>query len=136
MQPSSREMQGLNSLLNSSNSQIQMNDDNHFDPTSPHDDFLKQMLSNLPSSSSWTLDPNSNPKPLWDSNSDETNADNVPFQFEEQANLSSKFRNHQISDKAAALMLLMPQIPFDSSQNDVVDASSFKSPNPVSYITT
>lgn len=157
--------QGLNSLHNNNNnssinhpqSQIQMNDMNHHhfdDPTNSQDDFLKQMLSNLPpSSSSWnTLDPNSNnPKPLWDN----TNPDNVAFEpyDVERTTLASKFRNHQITDKAAALMLLMPrtasdsgllQMPlslgaaagdFDSSQNDVVDASSFKSPTSVSHKT-
>ncbi|TKY73108.1 Transcription factor bHLH66 [Spatholobus suberectus] len=84
MQPCSREMQGLNSLLNSSQislqdlhtaNQIQNSHMNHhhqqqlghatnphFDPTS-HDDFLDQMLS----SCSWPdLNPN---KPLWDPNS-------------------------------------------------------------------
>ncbi|WJX91284.1 hypothetical protein P8452_73083 [Trifolium repens] len=140
MQPCSREMQSLNSLFNSSSSeipiplqqnhsQIQINNNND---AFHNDDFLKQMLSNLPPSSPWTLDPN-NPKPLWDPNSDE----NVTFpNYDEQHNnLSSKFRNHQITDKsAAALMLLMPtaadsgllHMPpdFDSSQNDVVNASS------------
>ncbi|XP_058754157.1 bHLH transcription factor RHL1-like isoform X2 [Vicia villosa] len=138
MQPCSREMQSLNSLFNSSSPppqipiplqnhpQIQINNnDNTFQQ---QDDFLKQMLSNLPPSSPW----NNNPKPLWDPNSDET----LTFPYDEQTNLSSKFRNHQITDKttAAALMLLMPNaadsgllhLPadFDSSQNDVVNASS------------
>ncbi|XP_061375797.1 bHLH transcription factor RHL1-like [Gastrolobium bilobum] len=165
MQPCSREMQGLNSLLNSSQiplhnnnnnnnnnqQQIQMNHLNHFEPTS-HDDFLKQMLSNLPSSS-WTLD--LNPKPLWDinpsSNSDETppsDADNVAFPYDEQANLASKFQNHQISDKAAAALMLQQQLlmsrdsgllqmplslgggDLESNRNGVVDGSSFKSHAP------
>ncbi|CAK8572889.1 unnamed protein product [Lathyrus sativus] len=135
MQPCSREMQSLNSLFNSSSpppqipiplhnhTQIQINNDDTFQQ---QDDFLKQMLSDLPPSSPWN-----NPKPLWDPNSD----DNVTFPYDEQTNLSSKFRNHQITDKtAAALMLLIPSaadsgllhIPadFDSSQNDVVNASS------------
>ncbi|KAK2358973.1 basic helix-loop-helix (bHLH) DNA-binding superfamily protein [Trifolium repens] len=126
-------MQSLNSLFNSSSSeipiplqqnhsQIQINNNDAFH----NDDFLKQMLSNLPPSSPWTLDPN-NP------NSDE----NVTFPNydEHHNNLSSKFRNHQITDNsAAALMLLMPtaadsgllHMPadLDSSQNDVVNASS------------
>lgn len=149
MHPCSREMQSLNSLLNSppsqipiplqNHSQIQINHDTFHQSHNSHDDFLKQILSTLPSSSSWNnLDPtNSNPKPLWDSNSDETPlSDNVHFpNYDEHTNLASKFRNHQINDKAAALMLLrgadsgllqMPLNPadFDSSQNDVVDASS------------
>ncbi|KAK7265107.1 hypothetical protein RJT34_32723 [Clitoria ternatea] len=130
MQPCSREMQGVNSLLNQA--QIQMN--NNFDPAS-NDDFLKQILSNLPSSS-WTLDPN--PKPLWDAtNSDETTPDNVVYPYDDQSNLASKFRNHQISDKASALMLhqqllnISPNssllhIPLSTPN----DPSSFKSPTP------
>ncbi|CAI8611401.1 unnamed protein product [Vicia faba] len=134
MQPCSREMQSLNSLFNSCSSpppqipiplqnhpQIEINNDNTFQQ---QDDFLKQMLSNLPPSSPWN-----NAKPLWDPNSDEP----LTFPYDEQTNLSSKFRNHQITDKttAAALMLLMPtpadsgllHMPtdFDSSQNDVVN---------------
>ncbi|XP_003610348.2 bHLH transcription factor RHL1 isoform X2 [Medicago truncatula] len=144
MQPCSREMQSLNSLFNSSSSssseipiplqsqiQINNNNNNHNDTFNHHDDFLKQILStNLPPS--WnTLDPNHNKPLLWDPNSDE----NVTFpNYDEQHNnLASKFRNHQITDKtAAALMLLtadsggllhMPA-DFDSSQNDVVNTSS------------
>jgi len=141
MQPCSREMQSLNSLFNSSSSseipiplqnQIQINNNNNNNDAfnHHHDDFLKQILStNLPPS--WnTLDPNNKPL-LWDPNSDE----NVTFpNYDEQHNnLASKFRNHQITDKtAAALMLLtadsggllhMPA-DFDSSQNDVVNTSS------------
>ncbi|XP_014505734.1 transcription factor bHLH82 isoform X2 [Vigna radiata var. radiata] len=143
MQPCSREMQGANnnSLFNNGgNNQQQI----HFDATS-NEDFLKQMLSNLPSSSPWTLDPKHNP--LWDPNSDETTPENnVVFPYDlEQANLASKFRNHQITDdKASALMLQhhhqlllssaaanspLLQMPV-SSLNDVVHASSFKSPAP------
>lgn len=112
----------------------------HFDTTS-NDDFLKQMLSNLPSSS-WNLH--------------ETTPDNnVVFPYDvEQANLASKFRNHQITtdnDKASALMLhhhlllsssaaaansQLLHMPFDSSApNDVVDAPSFKSLTPVGCFT-
>ncbi|KAF1875716.1 hypothetical protein Lal_00006346 [Lupinus albus] len=94
------------------------------------DDFLKQILSTLPSSS-WSLDETSN----------------LPFpsSFDEQTNLSSKFQNHHItptSSNAAALSLMLHQqflmsrgtaADFDSSQNDVVDASSFKSPIPALF---
>ncbi|XP_047170528.1 bHLH transcription factor RHL1 isoform X1 [Vigna umbellata] len=137
MQPCSREMQGANN-----NSLFNNQQQIHFDATS-NEDFLKQMLSNLPSSSPWTLDPKHNP--LWDPNSDETTPENnVVFPYDlEQANLASKFRNHQITDdKASALMLQhhhqlllssaaanspILQMPV-SSLNDVVHASSFKSP--------
>ncbi|OIV99854.1 hypothetical protein TanjilG_26192 [Lupinus angustifolius] len=92
---------------------------NHLD-----DDFLKQILSTLPSSS-WSLDETTN----------------IPFpsSYDEQNNLNSKFQNHHItptSSNAAALSLMLHQQflmsrgtagDFDSSQNDVVDASSFKS---------
>ncbi|RDX82886.1 Transcription factor bHLH66, partial [Mucuna pruriens] len=172
MQPCSREMQGINSLLNSpqislqdlhTTNQIQNSHMNHqqqqlshatphFDPTS-HDDFLEQMLS----SCAWPdLNPN---KPLWDPNppnSDETtpsnNDNNVVFPYDEQTSLASKFRNHQISasttKNAAALMLhqqlLMSRapdsgllhMPLSLPGNDVVDASSFKSPNPVPHCYT
>ncbi|KAL1335220.1 hypothetical protein HN51_064151 [Arachis hypogaea] len=147
MQPCSREMQSLNSLFNNQQ-QIQM------DPaTSQEDDFIKQMLSTIPPPPppSWNLDHTPpNPKPYWLDN------DNVAFpNYDDPSTLASKFRNHQItansSSKAAAAALLLQQQllmtrglsgadsailhhMFDSSQNDVVDASSssFKSPNPTS----
>ncbi|KAK7291965.1 hypothetical protein RIF29_07544 [Crotalaria pallida] len=163
MQPistSSKEMQGLNSLLNSTNNSSQMN---HLD-----DDFLKQMLSTLPSSS-WSLDLNPNSDETShnniDNNNNNNNNNNAPFTSfdEQQASLASKFQNHQItpppnnSNKAAALSLMLHQqflmsragggasadsagllhMPlslnagdFESSPNDVVDPSSFKSPIP------
>ncbi|XP_028760848.1 transcription factor bHLH66-like isoform X2 [Neltuma alba] len=181
MQPRSREMQGINSLLNSSqiplsdlhqiqNSQMHppphltnpsSSSSSHFDPSSSHDDFLDQMLSNLPSSS-W---PDLNPKPFWDDTPPPPHAaENVAFQYDDQASLASKFRNHRISSdggnpsttsSTAALMLQAQQqllmsrgvagagesglLPMplslgggdvDRSRNDVVDGSSFKSPNP------
>ncbi|KAE9608303.1 hypothetical protein Lal_00026183 [Lupinus albus] len=173
MQPISREMQGINSLINSSqislqdlNNQIQnphMNINhnqqlNPFDPTS-HDDFLQQMLSNLDSSSSWLdHDTNINNKPmLWEHKHDETTLSNmennvVGFPYDnEHVGLASKFRNHQINatsptNKAAAAAALLlhhqllmargvaadsglPQMPVSLGGNDVVDGSSFKSPN-------
>ncbi|KAJ1436924.1 Myc-type, basic helix-loop-helix [Sesbania bispinosa] len=159
-------MQGINSLLNSSqislqdlhnnNNQIQNSHMNHqqlnphFDPTS-HDDFLDQMLSTLPSCSWPDLNPNN--KPLWDPNNapdikpaetTPSTAENVAFPYDEHATLASKFRNHQISATSpstkAALMLhqqlLMSrdpnllQMPLSLPGNDVVDATTFKSPNP------
>lgn len=176
MQPCSREMQGLNSLLNSSSqislqdlqnhttNQIQNSHMNHqhqlahFDSTS-HDDFLEQMLS----SCSWT-DLNPNKPLLWDpntlndikppdettpsNNNDDATANVVFPSFDEHSTLASKFRNHQISpnnapkNAAAAAFMLQHQLLRDSGLlnmplslpgNDVVDASSFKSPNPVPH---
>ncbi|KAK7329952.1 hypothetical protein VNO77_24135 [Canavalia gladiata] len=142
LDPSSND---LNSSLRNNNNHPQI----HFDPSS-NDDFLKHMLSNLPSSS-WTLDedqggPSTLHKPLWETNSHQTPPDNVVFPpYDEHTNLTSKFRNHQITDnKDSALMLhhhlLMssanssllhiPLSDFDPSRNDVVDASSFKPPTP------
>ncbi|KAJ7955621.1 transcription factor bHLH66-like [Quillaja saponaria] len=99
----------------------------------------------------------SNPKLLWDLNpsnsvhingvdvkprdlSDHTapsNEENVAFQFDEQANLSSKFRNHQISvssptAKSTAAMACRCRWVAETSiilLNDIIDASSFKSTN-------
>lgn len=122
MQPCSREMQGINSLLNPS-SQIPLQDlqnqqiqTPHFDPSSSsNDDFLEQMLSTLPScswtdlKSPWDLNPttnlnipinNSSANPPGDL-SDETPPsipENVAFHnFDESAILASKLRQHQIS---------------------------------------
>ncbi|XP_040999016.1 bHLH transcription factor RHL1-like [Juglans microcarpa x Juglans regia] len=130
MQPCSREMQGINALLNppqislqdlhdqqqQQQSQIQSSNihrqvqNSHFDPTS-HDDFLEQMFSTIPPPScSWSdLNPAKTPA-AWDLNprdlSDDTaplnpdNNNNVAFQFDDSANLASKLRNHQISGSA------------------------------------
>ncbi|XP_022731640.1 transcription factor bHLH66-like isoform X2 [Durio zibethinus] len=124
MQPCSREMQAMNSLLNPTQQiplqDLQSNGNSNahqqiqnpqFDPTSPHDDFLEQMLSTLPSCS-W-----SDLKSPWDPpKSDETgppNPDNnVGFHYDEI--LASKLRQHQInggggSSSAAAAMKMMMQ---------------------------
>ncbi|KAF7838161.1 transcription factor bHLH66-like [Senna tora] len=148
----------------------------HFDAAS-HDDFLDQMLSTLPSCS-WSDLNTINPKPFWSdlhpSNplhipadikprdlSDDApppNADNVAFQFDDQASLASKFRNHQISSgggsspstksSTAAFMLQAQQqllmsrgvsgvgdsglLPMPLSLGGgEFDRPSFKSPNPV-----
>ncbi|XP_059455698.1 bHLH transcription factor RHL1-like [Corylus avellana] len=124
MQPCSREMQGMNSLLNppqislqdlhnhhhhhhlqqqqQPSQQIQSSQiHHHYDPTT-HDDFLEQMFSTMPPPS-WDLNPTKTPS--WDLKprdlSDETppsNPDNnVAFHFDDSATLASKLRNHQIS---------------------------------------
>ncbi|XWS26270.1 hypothetical protein CRYUN_Cryun26dG0017100 [Craigia yunnanensis] len=165
MQPCSREMQAMNSLLNQTQ-QIPLQDlqsnghqqiqNPQFEPTSSHDDFLEQMLSTLPSCS-W-----SDLKSPWDPpKSDETgpsNPDNnVGFHYDEI--LASKLRQHQInggggsSPATAAMKMIMQQqmmlagrtaagggggltMPLSlgsgaagSHHNDIIDGSSFKSPN-------
>jgi hypothetical protein len=123
MQPCSREMQGMNSLLNPpqvslqdlhnhqqqqqqqqqqppqqiQNSQIH----HHFDPTS-HDDFLEQMFSTMPPPS-WDLNPTKSsswdlkPRDLSDETAPSNPDNNVAFHFDDSATLASKLRNHQIS---------------------------------------
>ncbi|KAJ6673380.1 TRANSCRIPTION FACTOR BHLH83-RELATED [Salix viminalis] len=144
MQPCSREMQGINSLLNPS-SQIPLQDlqnqqiqNSHFDPnSSSNDDFLEQMLSAIPPSCSWpdlkspwdlSMPINSNgngnsaakPRDL----PDETDNTNVGFHnnFDESVILASKLRQHQISGggngaaAAAAKMMLHPQFVMASAR--------------------
>ncbi|XWS70391.1 hypothetical protein CRYUN_Cryun03dG0044000 [Craigia yunnanensis] len=165
MQPCSREMQAMNSLLNPTQ-QIPLQDlqsnghqqiqNPQFDTASSHDDFLEQMLSKLPSCS-W-----SDLKSPWDPpKSDETGSpnpdNNVGFHYDEI--LASKLRQHQInggggsSPATAAMKMMMQQqmmlavraaadggggltMPLSlgsgaagSHHNDIVDGSSFKSPN-------
>lgn len=159
MQPCSREMQAMDSLLsptqpiplqdlqpngNSGTHQAQIHNP-QFDPTSSHDDFLDQMLSTLPSCS-W-----SDLKSPWDPpKSDETppsNPDNnAGFHYDEI--LASKLRQHQINGggggTTAAMKMMMqqqmllPGRPIAAAggggltmplHNDIVDGSSFKSPN-------
>ncbi|XVE71124.1 hypothetical protein DITRI_Ditri10aG0125300 [Diplodiscus trichospermus] len=170
MQPCSREMQAMNSVLNPTQQiplqdlQSNGNSNGHhqiqnpqFDPPSSQDDFLEQMLSTLPSCS-W-----SDLKSPWDTpKSDETgppNPDNnVGFRYDEI--LASKLRQHQIngggggsSPATAAMKMMMQQqmmlagrtaaaggggglnMPLSlgsgagGSHHDIVDGSSFKSPN-------
>ncbi|XP_022751796.1 transcription factor bHLH66-like [Durio zibethinus] len=121
MQPCSREMQAMNSLLNQPYQQIPLQDlqgnghqqiqNSQLETTSSHDDFLEQMLSTFPSSS-W-----SDIKSTWDPpKSDETgpyNPDNnVGFHYDEI--LASKLRQHQINgggvcSPATAVMKMMQQ---------------------------
>ncbi|KAJ8753160.1 hypothetical protein K2173_017732 [Erythroxylum novogranatense] len=156
MQPCTREMQGLNSLLNPSSLQVQdlqnqqqIHGSSHFDPSSSsNDDFIEQMLSTIASSSwtdlksPWDLNPTSNlHMPL--KSGDETAPDNINdnnnvgfHNFDESIILASKLRQHQISGGSpsiAAKMMLQQQLMMAASggglsPNDVVDgSSSFKS---------
>ncbi|XP_052183270.1 bHLH transcription factor RHL1-like [Diospyros lotus] len=172
MQPNSREMQGMNPILNQSQMSLQdlQNGQHHhhqhqshisdasqiqqFDPS--HDDFLDQMLSTLPSCS-WPDLAGGNAKSSWDLYS-------AALPPEDQSSiLASKLRHHQISgganSSAAAAtlqsLLLQQQLLLQSrggglrdgsgagdtgllgmplglgGGDDVVDAASFKSHNPV-----
>ncbi|KAK4415061.1 Transcription factor [Sesamum alatum] len=149
MQPVSREfgaMNNINPLLNhhqisSSLQEIgqlpqMLMGSSHFDPPTSHDDFLEQILSSVPSASSF---------PWAD--------DHAPPQMEEQpaAVLASKLRQHQISNGALKALMLQQQLllsrglaasPDDcllpmphGDQNDVVDGTSFKSANLVNDAT-
>ncbi|KAK7281503.1 hypothetical protein RIF29_09558 [Crotalaria pallida] len=126
-------MQGINSLLNSSqvslqdrhnnnsnqiqNSHMNINNNQHntdFDLTS-HDDFLQQILSNL-HSSTWPdvyPDDDNNNNNKTDETVPSYTENNVsPFPCDGQTSLASKFRSHQINatsptNKAAATALLL-----------------------------
>lgn len=131
MQPSSREIQAMNSILNHHHQQqqSQMVNSLHqqdqqqqiqshgFDPTSSHDDFLEQMLSSLPSCtwppsdlSSSAQNPNNKSLP-W-----EPNLNMCPPSFDDQSvMLASKLRHHQISgggptSPAAKALMLQQQL--------------------------
>ncbi|KAE9464379.1 hypothetical protein C3L33_03773, partial [Rhododendron williamsianum] len=134
MQPCSREMQALKSVLNQSqmslqtiqqhhNQQQQIDSSNnqiqHFDPATPsHDDFLDQMLSTLPSCS-WPPDlAGPNPKSPWDLSAS-TPDDQFHFDHDQSAILAAKLRQHQInggggSSPAAKSLLLQQQLLFQS----------------------
>jgi hypothetical protein len=155
-------MQGINSLLNPS-SQIPLQDlqnqqnpsqiqNSHFDPnSSSNDDFLEQMLSNIPPcswpdlKSPWdlTMPINNNdssnsiakPRDLSDETApSNTDNSNLGFHnnFDESVILASKLRQHQISGgsgaAAAAKMMLQQQLLMAAargglSQNDDIDVS-------------
>ncbi|GAA0163553.1 basic helix-loop-helix transcription factor [Lithospermum erythrorhizon] len=120
MQPSNNinSSQEMNTLL--SHQQFQL----PFDPTSSHDDFLEQMLSSINNASSPWLD---------------LSDEHQQYHFDDQSQLATKFRNHQINGGAKALMLQHPRFrppppPMrlgDGDQNGGVDGSSstFKSTN-------
>ncbi|XP_022135458.1 transcription factor bHLH66-like [Momordica charantia] len=124
MQPCSREMQGLNSLLNHSQISLQdLHNDHHnhlnpaaappqippshlhhFDPATSHDDFLEQMLNTIPSCSWPDMNP-PNPKSPWDLNpinKPRELSDDALHLDHDSAALASKLRSHQISGNSAA----------------------------------
>ncbi|XP_057507698.1 bHLH transcription factor RHL1-like [Actinidia eriantha] len=134
MQPCSRDMQGMNSILSQAqlslqdlqnsqipnpNSQIQ-----HFEAAAAHDDFLDQMLSTLPSCS-WPDLAGATQKSLWDISSNtlsigsnkSPDMDDLPppfhFDDDQSAELASKLRQQQIggggAGLAAAKSLLLQQ---------------------------
>lgn len=139
MQPCSREMQAMKSVLNQSQMTLQtiqhhqqIDDDNnnsnqiqHYDPTTPSpDDFLDQMLSTLPSCS-WPDLAGPNPKSPWDHLSASTADDQFHFDHDQSAILTAKLRQHQISgggvggsSPAAKSLLLQQQLLFQSRGGD------------------
>ncbi|CAN4113193.1 unnamed protein product [Withania somnifera] len=82
----------------------------HFDPTSSsHDDFLEQILSSVPSSSSpW---PDLISKSSWDPPPLPHNVSSPEFHYDDQASslLASKLRQHQITGAGSAAKALMLQ---------------------------
>lgn len=120
------------------------NGSNNFNPTPSHDDFLDQMLSGLQSGVAW---PEISAGNGGGGSAHDKSA--LPWdvdQFDDQSTfLAAKLRQHQISagaggagNSAAKSLLLQQQLLLsrglagagDSGlfQNDMVDASSFKSP--------
>ncbi|KAI3701592.1 hypothetical protein L6452_26781 [Arctium lappa] len=114
------------------------NGNNSFDPTSSHDDFLEQMICGLQSGVSWP--------DISAGNGGGGQKSGLPWdvdQFDDQsAFLATKLRQHQISGAGtggAKSVLLQQQLLLSSGlagagesglfQNDLVDASSFKSPS-------
>ncbi|KAG7035671.1 Transcription factor bHLH66 [Cucurbita argyrosperma subsp. argyrosperma] len=155
MQPCSREMETLNSLLN--NSQISLQDlhgdDHHLNPPSEqipgsqlhhfdpvaaasHDDFLEQMLHTIPSCSWPDLNP-SNPKSPWDINpinkpsrdiSDTSPAAKAAVMLQQQLLLSRGISS--VADHGLPPMpLSLSNADLDRSHNDIVDRSCFRPPN-------
>ncbi|XAR50754.1 hypothetical protein NMG60_11005170 [Bertholletia excelsa] len=121
MQPCSREMQSMNSIMNQSQlslqdlqnqQQIANPQIHHFDAASSHDDFLDQMLSSLPSCP-WPDPAGGHSRPPWDLSSaggtespDDRGPENAtPHQFhfdhDQSAVLAAKLRQHQIGGSGA-----------------------------------
>ncbi|KAL0287680.1 UNVERIFIED_CONTAM: Transcription factor [Sesamum calycinum] len=135
-------MNSMNSLLNQhqipfqeihNHGQPQMLPSSGFDPASPHDDFLEQMLSSVPSSAAASFP--------W---ADDQAAPGMVGNLEEPsaAVLASKMRQQQISNGAAKALMLQQQLLLSrgiaaaangqmphADHNDVVDAPSFNSAN-------
>lgn len=108
MQPCSREMQAMNSILNQSQMYDlhQNNNQHNLDPTShqQHDDFLEQMLSSIPSS--WPPDLSTNTVSAASAAVSPLLQNSPLSSFEDQSTmLASKLRQHQIGGAAKALML-------------------------------
>ncbi|KAI7743523.1 hypothetical protein M8C21_020965 [Ambrosia artemisiifolia] len=105
-----------------------------FDPTSSHEDFLEQMLCGLQSAGvSW---------PEISTGTVAGGGDGVDLFDDQSAFLTTKLRQHQISggdgaagdlSSAAKSLLLQQQLMLAGDlgffQNEMVDTSSFKSPN-------
>ncbi|KAE8694086.1 Detected protein of unknown function [Hibiscus syriacus] len=118
--PCSREMQAMNSFLNSiqqihfqglqinGNSDHHQMQDPHLEPTSSQDDFLEQMLSVFPSCS-WSSDLKSPWDPLKCDEAGASNRDdNVGFHYNEI--LASKLKQHQLNGGGAMKMMMQQQM--------------------------
>lgn len=143
MQPVSTEFGAMNNInripsLQEIHHHSQMLASSQYDPPTPHDDFLHQILSSVPSSAG--------PFPWAD--------DHAPPHLEDQSAsaLASKMRQHQISNGAAKALtmlqqqqqqqlflnaaangLLSPTGSDGSLLHDVGDGNSFMSGHPVSF---
>ncbi|XP_068648820.1 bHLH transcription factor RHL1-like [Aristolochia californica] len=130
MQPCSKEMQGMASMMalqelqnnqqsqqqqqQIQNPQMQVQPTSHFDPTQSHDDFLDQMLSGYPS---WS----DNQKQLFNISLVSQNHSDDPSQhaenlhhnpYDESSLLASRLRQHQISGNsptAGGKPMVLPQ---------------------------
>lgn len=150
MQPCSREMQSLNSLLNHSQislqdlhadhhhahhhlnppppPQIPTSQLHHFDPAAAasHDDFLEQMLNTIPSCSWPDLNP-SNPKSPWDLN---------PIHKPHSRDISDDGSHHNqitaTSPAAKAAVLLQQQLLLSRGAGNGVVADHGLPPMPLS----
>lgn len=145
MQPVSTEFGAMNNInripsLQEIHHRSQMLASSQLDPPTPHDDFLHQILSSVPSSAG--------PFPWADD-------DHAPPHLEDQSAsaLASKMRQHQISNGAAKALTMLQQQQQQQQQlflnaangllsptgsdgsllHDVGDGNSFMSGHPVSF---
>ncbi|XAR66773.1 hypothetical protein NMG60_11013107 [Bertholletia excelsa] len=134
MQPRSREMQAMNSLLNQSQISLQdlENGQHHqipnpqipsFESPATHDDFLEQMLSSLPSCSwpdlagankfHWDISSSGFPSSMKSQDMDDRGLSNLSLEHDQSVMLASKLQQHQISggtaNSTAAKSLLLQQ---------------------------